>query len=574
MSEAVVNLRRYVPRAAASPLSWLVLLIILLACYRFSLIDRGHFYWGDERCYLPASDLVDAVARGDFDTALRHLYRPRSGVPAARPGFVVVSVLPVLAQRVVGKLAGINRDLPQYYDIASAFNVLVTLGVTVCLYALGCAWTKRPWFALLIAMVYSLLVNANVWVRHMVPYQESLLLFLLALWLLSTGPAATGGLPARAFPGRITGSELPVAPGTWRIVLAGLLTAFAYSCYPGHYAYVIIIGAVLLATSRRWLRSAATFGLSFGFVIGVFELLAHLAGRSYIMDMRRLAPSVTMGDRREGYVFAWRYLRDVEGLVGVLLFGLFCGFVLFALWRRQVRIPRTIRVAIIAAIGAYLFHATAGLWTGRMVLYGRILMLYLPLVIAGAVLTLIHMCGPGLRRVGVCALVAASGYSFVDFALSYNRVVYPIEFLQETMTKLDRDIVYPADALWRMEGMILPESLEQLDPALVNIVDTRPDGADTYAVLSSHEEARQSNARFIGVNLKFMWYFRKAYHRFTPPKGYRLVAEALHPEVFRGTGYEGRKPWERDRIRRRQYKMRIYERVHSQEQVTYDGPRY
>jgi len=173
-------------RRASHPGVWLAALIILLSCYRFTLIGKGHFYWSDERCYLPAGKLVDAAIGGDYRAASEHLFKAPGKVAPARPGFVIVSVLPVLGQRLVGTLAEIDPRTPQYYDVACAFNVLVTLGVTCCLFALGRLWTGSSWFALLIAVVYSLLCGANVWIRHLVPYQTSLLFYLLALWLLSS----------------------------------------------------------------------------------------------------------------------------------------------------------------------------------------------------------------------------------------------------------------------------------------------------------------------------------------------------------------------------------------------------
>lgn len=48
---------------AVDPRTWLVVLLALLAVYRFSLIDRGHFAWGDELRCLAAGRLVDALSR-------------------------------------------------------------------------------------------------------------------------------------------------------------------------------------------------------------------------------------------------------------------------------------------------------------------------------------------------------------------------------------------------------------------------------------------------------------------------------------------------------------------------------
>lgn len=517
-------------------------LLLLLGVYRLTLIDSGHFYWSDERCYLPASDLVDAVSRGDYGAAAVHLFDAGREPPPARPGFVLLSTLPVLAQRAVGGVVDVDPLTPHYFDIASAFNVLVTLGISACLFGLGRVWTGSAWYGLLIAAVYSLLCNANVWIRHMVAYPLSMLCFLSALLMLST---------------KLSTADRSVR----RVAAAGALSALGYACYPGHYALVLINAAVAVGRSKRRRVSAVVFGFASVAVLGVFEALARFGGRSYLADLRRLSGSITMGDPREGFLFVWHYLRDAEGVVGVLLLGLFLSFVGLVLWRRGTRVPTVCRVAVTAAIAAYLFHAMLGVMFAKMVFYGRVLMVYLPFLVGGAVLALMHVRLPALRRVGVGGLVVASLLSFLTFAREYERIVYPAEFLQETMTRRSRDITYPPNVLWGLVGGRLDGTVEALDRQLVMVADSRPDGSDAFVLLADHEAVRQTRPRFIGVNFKYMWYVRQRYDRFISPEGYTLVAEAPHPELFRANGYEGRKPWERRRIHNRQYKMRLYERV-------------
>jgi len=170
---------------ATNPRTWLVVLLALLAVYRFSLIDRGHFAWGDENRYLSAGRLVDALSAGDYRGAVGHLFGAGPGAPAARPAFIFISVPADLFQRAVGTLRGIGPESPAYYDAASALTVIVTLGVTWVVYVIGCVWTKCRWYGLLAAVIYSLLCNANVWIRHLVPYNVSMLFGLWALWSLS-----------------------------------------------------------------------------------------------------------------------------------------------------------------------------------------------------------------------------------------------------------------------------------------------------------------------------------------------------------------------------------------------------
>jgi hypothetical protein len=220
-----------------------------------------------------------------------------------------------------------------------------------------------------------------------------------------------------------------------------------------------------------------------------------------------------------------------------------------------------VRTGLIVAILCYLFHASMGVLAGRMVFYGRVMMIYLPFVVVGAVLALSHLRPVNLKRAGVCALLTASAYSFVCFAVPYSRVIYPADFLQETMADLGREVTYPPHALWGFADGDRSETVEWHDPELVTVTDSRPDGSEVFTLLASHASLAQTRPRFIGVNLKFMWYIRGKYDLFNPPVGYRLIAEAPHPLLFPATGFEGSKPWERNRIQERRYTMRIYQRV-------------
>jgi hypothetical protein len=334
----------------------------------------------------------------------------------------------------------------------------------------------------------------------------------------------------------------------------------------------VIVGLVALAVSERRLLTAVSFVGSAAAVAGMFEALAQFAGTSYIRSVFKLSDTVTMGLYSEGYVFVWRYLRDVEGLVGIVLFVLFVGFAGLSLWRREVSLPRAARVAMIAAIFGYLVHASMGVFFEKMVFYGRVLAMYIPFLVGGAILGLVHLRRPRLRQVGICVLITASAWSFMTFARGYNEVRYPAEFFLTTMAERGLGGVYSPHVLWDLSEAGQAGAGDQLGPEFTMVADSRPDGSDIYIQLASHEEARMSGARFIGVNLKWMFYIRERYDRFEPPPGYTLIAEAPHPNALPAVGYEGHKPWERKRLRERRYTMRIYERVADQRELTHLWP--
>ena len=167
-------------------------------------------------------------------------------------------------------------------------------------------------------------------------------------------------------------------------------------------------------------------------------------------------------------------------------------------------------------------------------------------------LTLLLLC--------LIAISCSPVWSFGGFARVYATVTYPADLLFETMAKLGRETPFSPNVLWGYAGEGR-DSIEELDPEFVMVADARPEGTEHPLLqLATHEDALADDARFIGVNLKWVFYFRERDYRFTPPPGYELLAEAVSPLALPATVYEAHKPWVRRRLLERRYTMRIYER--------------
>ncbi|MFQ5493958.1 MAG: hypothetical protein ACE5EX_01120 [Phycisphaerae bacterium] len=318
---------------------------------------------------------------------------------------------------------------------------------------------------------------------------------------------------------------------------------------------------MLAVLSRHRAVSLAAFGAASLSVPVLLEAVARCGGTSYLGNMAVRSGTITQGLFAEGYVFAWRYLRDVEGAIGIALFVLFVICLIVVLPRRGARIVPVARVTLAAAVGCYLLHATMGVVFHRMVFYGRLLGMYVPFLVGGAVLALAQLPRAGWRRAGVAGLVVVSLCSFAGFAADYRRVVYPADFLQETMRASGRRITYPPNVLWGLVSRGDSATVEAFDPEVMMVTDAQPDAQRVFVRLASHQAAARTRPRFIAVNFKYLNYIRQRPNRFKPPAGYVLAAEAVHPEAFRALGYEGRKPWERRRLRSGSWRMRLYRRV-------------
>jgi len=539
MAFIVRTLPRFLREKAARPEVWLAVFVVGLTGYRLTLIDRGHFFWGDEVRYLSAAALLDDFQVGEYRGGAGRLFES-----FARPGFVLASLIPAGAQRLWAFLAGVGYNTPASFHVVSAFNVLVSLGITLCMFRLATAWSASRWHALFAAIVFSLLCYSNFWIRHLMPYYLSLLLYLHALTLLSMAAESPPRLLRRA---------------AW----AGALSAFGHLCYPTYYLFMVINVAVLLAVSRLGRAVLAFTGAAAG-VVAAFELIARFGRTSYVSEMTKAlaahARQRTQGCFEEGFVFAWRYLHEVEGVIGVALFVLTVGFVANLLWRKAVVIPRAARVAVATAVACYLLHASLSVFLHKTIFFGRILGMYLPIVVCSAILALTHIPWRSVHAAGVAGLMAASAWSFGSFAIEYAKVVYPADFLLSTLAADDYRTNFPPGVLWGHSDS-RPDSVEELDPQIVMVSDQRKDGAECPLIYhASHETAYQSGARYIGVNLKWVFYYRDKDDAFTPPLSYRLLASAASPIGLAATGFEAYRPWERKRQVERQYVMRIYGR--------------
>ncbi len=523
--------------------------LALLGAYRLTLIRTGHFFWGDEIRYLRAGELIDDVGRGDYVSAAGRLFQS-----LGRPGFILISVVPTWLSRIVypDALSNVNPLAP--YDAAAIFNVVVSLGITIAIYALARAWRMRGGYALLAAVTYSLLAQSNVWIKHLVPYNESLLLSLIALWLLS----------------RKTCTD----PKSFRwITLAGGLSAFAFATYPGHYMFVVInfvCAAFALPAgseesrledvqphppgSPRFKRTFA-FCIGAGFGVLIFECLAQYAGTTWIGSTSQFSP--TMGLFSEGYVFAWHYLINAEGSVGLILAVLFVLFSGRAVYYRRMD---SAAVAILIAIACYLIHATLGVVFHKTVFYGRILLMYVPFVVIGAVLAIEGIRSVAVRRIATCMILLATCYSFVQFAWSYSKLTYPADFWYDAVAvDSNAKLLSPDELYGSRDGSPFGLS-HQTDQWFSMVADTQPDGSNAYVPLANHHDEELGKSQLIGVNIRWMFYISEKNDRFHAPPSHTLIAEAKHPLAFPPLQFEGFRPCERKRVQERQYSMRIYQR--------------
>ncbi|WP_216726726.1 hypothetical protein [Hymenobacter siberiensis] len=346
---------------------------VLVTLARLSLIGKGTMAFVDESRYVNAMLGLRALGEGHGQEFLRYI-----NSMGARPGDGIWRAIPGLGQAILLLVFDLNPNAPPSLQVPQAFNVLIVSLNALLLYRI-----YRRFFSVGLALLglalYSSLVNTNLYLRHLLPYDHSLLFFLLALLVLLRPKAAV----------------------SYRLqALIGLLGGLSYAIYPGYFMGPILLMALVLLAgfggkSNDWPRSIKLAVMQLAGLLVVllaFEGLARLGHTSYWASSRYIATTVTQGSFDEGFVFIGSYFRQVEGWLGIsllVLFGVGLGL--------SVRLYSSANVSGAERGLARLLTAVFLVWLGyalvvqvghKLVFYGRTLHFFVPFIIMGALVAL------------------------------------------------------------------------------------------------------------------------------------------------------------------------------------------
>ena len=503
-------------------------LLVLVLGVRLSFLGTGALTFPDEDRYYRSVEAVEAlVYGGDLDGFCARLAETQG-----RPGDALWRVAPASLQVLAKVLTGVDVHDPASLLIPVSFNYLITLGSMLLFYRIGRLLLRHKPAALLSTLVYSCLVNTNLYVRHVFPYDAAMLCFFGAVYL---------ALRVQQQPER----------GTVRACFGiGALAAFTFAVYPGYSFTVAVAGLLLVLRPLGW---RSFFQTGFFYVLGVaavlllFELLVSVGGRSYYEDCLKLSVTIQQGDFEEGFSFLFNYLFEAEQSLGYLLTGLgvLAGpVVLFRLFRGGLTGPQIgallrHNALFISMVLAYLAYAVNVYYLEKMVFYGRILHFYLPVLV---LLLAKALCPPpGLRwqvvPLGVVAGIAC--YSFAVFARQYHSIVYPVAFLNQHAPEFEGANVTSQDQ------------------------NRTADISDYYRVRGplTDKPAQPGRPNVVLVNLAFMYPIQDAgwCNEIKLPASYKLLYTGPHFLNLPAYPFEGFRASERAIIKRCHYQCQVYE---------------
>lgn len=479
----------------------IVLVIITLGVMRLSLINKGYFYFQDELRYRYSLAFVREIGNLNFREAGRQLFEFNL---YARPGLVLINIPVVLIQVVLLVLTGLKTETPTSLLIFKVVQVMVSLGISWLVFWLSRRWLKSFLAAFTVLVVYGLLMNTNLYLRHIVPYEIVLAGYLLLLtWVVKNYQ-------------KISGEKLAT--------LSGFGVAGLHTVYPTYYSLGLITGwLVTFLPGKKWWRRGLIFTASFILILALVELAARIYGKSYFADMVFTTTRVVVGSPEETFIFLWRYLAEVEGLIGKILIGLGGGFVVHLMIAHR-KYSRELALIMSGVISAYLIHAVSGPLAGK-VYYGRMMHMFYPFLVIGSVAMVEQLTKKLLKQMVYLGLVIVAIYSFARWYVAF----LPLE--------------YPRDILFSYCG------LECANQVMYLTENYPPEVSENYT---------PKQPQFLAWNFTNLYPVSEKLYQHSLPKGAKLLIEAPHPLNFIAYQWEWNSIEERSLLTRHQFIMRLY----------------
>ncbi len=480
-----------------SPFQWRTPLILLLAAsisLRVVLVLRGgQLYFPDEERYFRSVQFVTLFAGGDLGGALRLILGATD-----HTGFALLGIIPATIQLGVERLFGVLPDntfwLPALF--LSMMSVLCIALVAAIARRAGAGEKEAFIAALLMASATSMFYFS----RHLVPYDLSLAMALLAFWL---------GLDARA--------------GFVRSFVCGVLAGSAFLTYNGYWLIAMLAGLAPILWASPSISSIITRGVEVGLGFVLFPVLLTLGTvligmTPFLSAMTQFAGTVNQGTFSEGWSLPWEYFWDAEHG----LFLLWIASVLFVIWlglRHRERLPMRayLWLGVPAVIYLILSLGSAGL--DKFVVYGRLAREMVPFFSLSTALAITFLS----ERVQFTRQWVGVGAILLAMQVALN-------FWQPLIQQFPNDIVRSVQVTYGSVG----RALTVKGPPVF--------GSDP-----------KLESQYILLNAQYLYPISGTRK---PPAG-RIVLQATHPLEYLPYQYEGHDPGERAILRSTDISMRL-----------------
>ncbi len=486
--------------------------ILMLLLLKFFYIGVGAYGLTDEWRYDLIFSLIESIKQGDYSKFCKTLTDTNG-----RPGELLIrfpfAVIQIIWYKISGQPVSHSNFIPQF------FNYSVVLANTFLVYRISFKGSAidsirhLKLIALVSTLAYCALLNHGLYIRHLLPYDNALLCFLVAIYILSEY--------------KLKG---------YHYLLIGILVGLGFSIYPGYFLFVgILMSAVFIKSFfERQLYNFLKVSLGAFAVLFCWELITRLGGYSYFNSLKTLSGTITQGSFEEGLTYPVTYLLEVEQLTGFLL--LISPVAYFIFRNRGEMLSYSYLVGILGLI-FLMGYALQCFFFQKMVFYGRILHMFMPIFVLSLCYFLLFLYNRVSNRIFYTLIFLLNIYTITDFLVKNNslmEVAYPRDVLLSYGIEKWVDVYF--DKGYKRDKVFLFEIEQEFYLPAMDTINSRGftfiNFANFYPITGSH--------RSITLNDK------------------RLIFNVRHFQTIKPYSYEGGTKFERDFLNQIQLNLKIY----------------
>ncbi|MCX5855418.1 MAG: hypothetical protein NTZ24_12775 [Deltaproteobacteria bacterium] len=502
--------------------------VAFIGIYRFALIDRGAVSFPDEEIYYHSVSALSYLFDGDIKKCCNSI-----STTYGRPGEATLRLIPVFGQRMLDKYFAIKYDDPRSLLIETIFNIIISIAILIIFYKISLILFEQKIIpAIISTVVYSLLVNNNLYIRHILPYNNSLLFFMIIIYYLLKNLKKKSHL------------------STQNIIIIGSLAGFSFATWDGSYVVPPFVFLMLLFTNQKTFDGNNTITqllvliLSTLSVLFFYEIIARIGGLSFLKSLFIQSTSQNQGSFEEGFTFLPKYLIQVEGLIGYAIMICTISYLIMVFYdgiknKSLTLVENPLKILILIVFIQILFHGFMTVIFHKLMFYGRFLHLFYPFLVWATIAFIFETINKKHQIWFFIVLVLFSLISFVKFSSEYLSLAYPGDVLYQNKIR-----IYNTDS-----SNLINES-----PVLFKISNP----GHVYKKSNFSYPAIYTENDFVLVNFCFYYPISNEYTAYQPAKYQKLLYDAQHWQSFIAYQFEGSSIEEREMISRRNYRVRIY----------------
>lgn len=524
-----LRLRGLLDCFSKQPLKYIVIIsILLITLIKLNLMGSGFLTFPDEFRFFAAEKTLRDLSELKIGDAMTDIFSTKS-----KPGDVILSTIPNAIQLLTAYIFKLytyesNNSYPLFI-----FNFIIYCFILIVHYKVSKLVLKDNFLALLSVLLYSSLTNSYLYLRHVLAYDSSLLIFYLIIYkiLIYTKD-----------------DKLSFK----KSVLIGIGSFFGYLVYPGYFP-LFILGLFLLFFNNLTKKNIFNkIYHSFYYILGsiycliIFEGMSRLGGVSYISDALHASSIVNQGSPEESYTFIIKYLFEVESLTGIILIiciPLFCLIILNQIRNKTFQQNLLMMLLGIGVFGLYLAYASVGYFFNTLYLMGRSLHQYTPFI-----------CLFSLFSINILLNKINKKKEFVLFLLSLVFVLnFGINFIHYI------SFSYPRDIYWKLNETTNLSDIKNICE-YDNGWSVSPDQTEIINYSNFPAKAKTQFNTFVVTNCCFFYPVNDLtlYHKFIPDDSYNLIETKTHWLNFKAYQYEGFNIIERQNIDKINFQIKIF----------------